>query len=69
MSSSKLLNQLNTLGKPLREYINYRLYRGMTIDFNRAFIIDTSTYQTLIAREPNSAELLKPWLRDKDIKK
>jgi hypothetical protein len=37
--------------------------------FNEAFVIDAFTRENLIAEDPASEELIRPWLRGKDIKK
>lgn len=44
-------------------------YRGIVTGCNDAFIIDESTRRQLIKEDPRSAELIKPWLRGRDIKK
>jgi len=43
--------------------------RGILTGFNEAFIIDRATRDRLIAEDPKSAEILKPLLRGRDIKK
>lgn len=54
---------------PLGEYVKGRFYRGILTGFNEAFVIDESTRRQLIQEDPKSAELIKPWLRGRDIKK
>ncbi|MBL1320044.1 MAG: N-6 DNA methylase [Methylophaga sp.] len=44
-------------------------YRGVLTGFNDAFVIDRATHDQLIADDPRSAELLKPFLEGKDLKK
>jgi type I restriction-modification system DNA methylase subunit len=44
-------------------------YRGVLTGFNEAFVIDGQTRDRLIAEDPRSAELLKPFLEGKDLKK
>jgi hypothetical protein len=65
----RLLDKLRRAGKPLGEYVNGRFYRGILTGLNEAFIVDRTTRDRLIAEHRSSAELLKPYLRGKDIKR
>lgn len=65
----KLLEKLRKTGKPLGEYVNGRFYRGILTGFNEAFIVDQETRDRLIAEHPSSAEVLKPFLRGRDVKR
>lgn len=66
------LNQLRdklTRGFPtLKEVYGSPLY-GIKTGLNEAFVIDGATKNKLIQQNPNSAELLKPFLEGKDLKK
>jgi adenine-specific DNA-methyltransferase len=64
-----LIEKLRKAGKPLGEYVQGRFYRGVLTGLNEAFVIDVATRQRLIAEDPRSAELIKPWLRGRDIGK
>jgi hypothetical protein len=64
-----LMDKLRKAGKPLGEYVEGRFYRGILTGLNEAFVIDEDTRKKLIAEDPKSAELIKPWLRGRDIKK
>ncbi|WP_438727945.1 Eco57I restriction-modification methylase domain-containing protein [Parasphingorhabdus sp. DH2-15] len=44
-------------------------YRGILTGRNDAFVIDRATRDRLIAEDPKSSEILKPWLEGKDIKR
>ncbi|MCT7444439.1 BREX-1 system adenine-specific DNA-methyltransferase PglX [Aliarcobacter cryaerophilus] len=60
--------KIEKIGIPLKDWdinINY----GIKTGFNEAFIIDESTKNELIKQDPKSAEIIKPLLRGKDIKK
>jgi type I restriction-modification system DNA methylase subunit len=65
----RLMEKLRKAGTPLGEYVKGRLYYGIKTGFNEAFVIDEATRARLIAEDPKSAELIKPWLRGRDIKK
>jgi type I restriction-modification system DNA methylase subunit len=64
-----LMDKLRKAGMPLGEYVQGRFYRGILTGLNEAFVIDEATRAQLIAEDPQSAELIKPWLRGRDIKK
>ncbi len=64
-----LMKKLKGKGIPLKEYVKGRFYYGIKTGLNEAFIIDQSTRNRLIERDPKSEELIKPWLRGKDIKR
>jgi methylase of polypeptide subunit release factors len=64
-----LMEKLRKTGMPLGEYVQGRFYRGILTGFNDAFVIDGATRNKLIAEDPKSEELIKPWLRGRDIKK
>jgi hypothetical protein len=44
-------------------------YRGVVTGLNEAFVVDRATRDRLIAEDPKSADLLKPFLEGKDLKK
>jgi len=64
-----LMEKLRKAGKPLGEYVEGRFYRGVLTGLNEAFVIDEPTRQRLITEDPKSADLIKPWLRGRDIRK
>lgn len=60
--------KIEEIGTPLKDWdiqINY----GIKTGFNEAFIIDGATKDKLIKEDPKSAEIIKPILRGRDIKK
>lgn len=58
-----------TAGKPtLKEVYGSPLY-GIKTGLNEAFVIDTPTKERLCRDDPRSAELLKPFLEGKDLKR
>ena len=48
---------------------NKSIYRGILTGYNKAFLVDDSQRRRLIAEDPNSAEILKPILRGRDIRR
>lgn len=63
----QLLARVRKAGLPLRQYSSARVYRGITTGFNEAFVIDSDTYGRLISSEPDCAEIVRPYLRGKDV--
>jgi type I restriction-modification system DNA methylase subunit len=64
-----LLARIRKTGRPLGEYVNGRFYYGIKTGFNDAFVIDGATRARLIAEDPKSAEVIKPFLRGRDVKR
>lgn len=64
-----LMEKLRAVGKPLGEYAKGRFYRGILTGLNEAFVVDAATRERLIAEDPKSKELIKPWLRGRDVRK
>jgi hypothetical protein len=64
-----LLAKLRRAGQPLGEYVQGRFYRGILTGLNEAFVVDRATRDRLIAEHPSSAEIIKPFLRGRDVKR
>jgi hypothetical protein len=64
-----LLEKLRKAGEPLGEYVKGRFYRGITTGLNEAFVVDRGTRDRLVAEHPSSSEVLKPFLRGRDVKR
>ncbi len=64
-----LLAKLQGNGTPLGEYVQGQLYYGIKTGLNAAFIVDRATRDRLVAEHPSSQELLKPFLRGRDVKR
>ena len=63
-----VMDTMERVGTPLRDW-NISIYRGVTTGLNAAFIIDDDTRQELIAADPKSAEIIKPVVRGRDIRR
>jgi hypothetical protein len=68
-ASQRLLEKLQRGGQPLGKFVRDRFYRGVVTGLNEAFVVDRVTRDALIAEHPSSAELLKPFLRGRDVKR
>jgi hypothetical protein len=64
-----VLDKLRKTGVPLGEYVDGKIYYGIKTGLNEAFVIDSSTRDKLITEDPKSAELIKPFLAGRDIKR
>ena len=65
----RLFDRLMSRGTPLGEYVHGRVYRGVLTGLNEAFVIDDAKRAKLIAADRRSAELIRPWLRGRDIRR
>ncbi|MBY5959439.1 Eco57I restriction-modification methylase domain-containing protein [Membranicola marinus] len=64
-----LLKKIKSKGVPLGEYVSGKIYRGLLTGLNAAFVIDRGTQDKIIDKDPNSAEIIKPFLAGRDIKR
>lgn len=60
--------RIEEIGTPLKEW-NISIFRGILTGFNEAFIIDGAKKDELVAADPKNAEIIKPILRGRDIKR
>ena len=60
--------QIETVGTPLKDW-DITINRGILTGCNEAFIIDEDKRQELITQDPHSAEIIRPILRGRDIKR
>jgi len=65
----RLLDKIRSKGVPLGEYVQGKIYRGVLTGLNGAFVIDVETKDRLIAEDPKSGELIKPFLTGRDVKR
>lgn len=68
-AEQRLLEKLRKTGTPLGEYVGGKIYRGILTGLNEAFVIDAATRERLIAQDPKSAEIVKPFLLGRDVKR
>ncbi|KAA6312459.1 hypothetical protein EZS27_036613 [termite gut metagenome] len=60
--------KIEAVGTPLKDW-GIKIYRGILTGYNEAFIIDRKKVDELIAEDPKSAEIIRPILRGRDIKR
>jgi len=64
-----LLKKLQRTGIPLSKYVDKKIYYGIKTGLNEAFVIDEETKKKLIQEDKRSAEIIKPFLGGRDIKR
>jgi adenine-specific DNA-methyltransferase len=65
----QLMTKLRATGIPLNDYVKGQIYYGIKTGLNEAFVIDAATKNKLIAEDARSAEIIKPFLAGRDIKR
>lgn len=65
----QVLQKMKTLGKSLENFIDNNIYWGVKTGFNKAFIINKSKRDELIKIDARSAEIIKPYLRGRDVRR
>ena len=63
-----ILDKIHKVGKPLKEW-GISIYRGALTGFNDAFIITKEKRDELIEADPRSAEIIRPILRGRDVRR
>ena len=63
-----IMDKMEAIGTPLKEW-NVSINYGIKTGYNDAFIIDDETKEALVAADPNSADIIKPVLRGRDIQR
>ncbi len=61
-------SKIELVGTPLKDW-DIDIYRGVLTGYNEAFIIDRETKEKLIKEDSKSAEIIRPILRGRDIKR
>ena len=68
-SSNDLLKRVRNAGRPLGEVARGQLFYGVKSGFNDAFIIDRSIRDQLVKADKRATEIIKPFLRGRDVKR
>ena len=64
-----LIAQLRNAGMPLREYTKEKPAFGINTAPTEAFVVDNAARDKLIAADPSSANILKPFLHGRDLRR
>ena len=65
----RLLDRIRDVGQPLHDYLRKGLHLGIMTGLHDAFVIDDDKRLQLIDEDPNSEQLIHPWLRGKDVRR
>jgi hypothetical protein len=68
-ATQRVFARIKAAGVPLGELTNEKIFRGVVTGLNEAFVIDAAKRDELISADPRSAEVIKPWLRGRDVKR
>ncbi|MEG4031969.1 MULTISPECIES: Eco57I restriction-modification methylase domain-containing protein [unclassified Microcoleus] len=64
-----LMQKIQRVGVPLKDFAGVKPYRGILTGLNEAFLIDEATKNSLVQADSKSAEIIKPLLRGQNIKR
>ena len=67
-AEQSVMDKMLAKGTPLKDW-DVTINRGITTGYNDAFIIDTVTKDALVAADRESAEIIKPVLRGRNIRR
>ena len=70
--SSDVMNlreRLRNAGVPLAQYVKARSHFGIRTGRDEAFVVDSTTRDEFIAEHPSSADILKPFLHGRDMRR
>lgn len=67
--AQRILDKMREAGTPLEEYVKGRIYNGIKTGFNKTFVIDRRKRDELVAADPASAEIIKPFVVGDNVRK
>src|SRR3989344_1466124 len=67
--TSALIERIKANTTPLKDYLKNQIYWGIKTGLGKAFVIDGSTKNQLIAEDPKSTEIIKPFLSGREIRR
>ncbi len=68
-TKAKVSSKINSTGERLGQILDGKIYAGIKTGLNDAFIIDAEKRKQLITEHPSSTDVIKPFLKGKDIGK
>ncbi|SHK04294.1 type IIG restriction enzyme/methyltransferase [Hymenobacter psychrotolerans] len=68
-ASQELLTKMKAAGTPLGEYVGGKIYYGIKTGLNPVFVIKEDVRNKLVAEDPKSAEILRPFAAGRDVKR
>ncbi len=67
--SLRLLARIRKSGIPLIKFVNGHFYYGIKTGLGEAFVVNREKRDDLVAQHSSSSDLLKPFLRGRDVKR
>ncbi len=67
--SADRLRKMEKTGLPLGKYVNGQIYYGVKTGFNTAFVLTGAKRAELLAKDPKSAEIIKPLAVGDDVRR
>ncbi|MGA3168538.1 MAG: TaqI-like C-terminal specificity domain-containing protein [Terriglobia bacterium] len=64
-----LIKKVSSSGEPLAGVVNDKICRGVITGYNKAFVINQSTRDAFVSADPKNAEIIRPFLRGRDVKR
>ena len=68
-SREELLNKMRRVGQSLRDFVNSRVYRGITTGLNEAFVLNGTEREALITQDKSADESIKRHIRGRDVER
>jgi len=68
-ATQAIIEKMKALSIPLGEFVGDKILYGIKTGFNEAFVIDRRTRDKLIAADPRSAEIIKPFVVGEDVRR
>lgn len=65
--ATDLMKKIERVGVPLHAFVGHGSKYGIKTGCNEAFLLDTATRDRLIREDPASAEIIRPYLRGRDV--
>ncbi len=67
--ADELLARLKAHSVPLAKYCDGQICRGVVSGLTEAFVIDTETRADILRRNPKAADIIKPFLNGRDVRR
>jgi hypothetical protein len=68
-NTNTTLEKLRSVGQPLGQFVKERFFYGIKTGFNEAFEIDEEQRKLLVSENPRSDEIIRPWIRGRNIQR
>lgn len=65
----KVIEKIRNQSSILSEYVSGESYRGILTGLTKAFVIDEQTRNLLVKEDPNSKQILRPFLKGDEVRK